>query len=94
MAKPLPTPALTGFGATASTTALMSLGGVKAIGAGVRVCGEAADRFGEIGAAGDEAFGAADEEDAGIAAIDRGSRCFDSRYRKIEIEEGIGGVAG
>src|SRR5437763_1640439 len=51
-------------------------GGVEAVGAGGGVGGEAADRFGEIGTAGDEAFRSADEKDAGTALIDRGARGF------------------
>ena len=70
---------LTGFGATAATTAVISLARanarrVETIGARVGVGLEPRDRLGEIGAADEEALGAPDEQRVAACLVDGAAR--------------------
>ena len=87
----------TGFGATAATTAetcsgRLDPGRVEAVGAGLGVGLQPADRLLEVGPADDEPLGAAGEEDAGAALVDRPPRRPNPLDRELERIEGLVGA--
>ena len=99
VAKSLPTSTLTGFGATARTTAVMSSserrpGRVQAVGPGLGVGGQPPDRLGEVRPAGDEPLGATREHDPAAARVERTARGPDAVHRELEREQRLGLVTG
>ena len=88
----------TGFGATAATTAAICSAvcdprRVEAVGAGLGVRLQPADRLVEVGPADDEPLGAAGEEDARPALVDRPPRGPDPLDGEVEGIERLPGIA-